>query len=228
MNLAAIRAELESDQAWRQEEIRHLQNVATAIPSVEEQERFRRPLVLMLYAHFEGFSKFALSVYVNAVNQTAITCNQANYAIAAATLSDLFHALRDPLRKCEEFRRDLPDDTQLHRFARDREFIERVSNFENRQVRIPERVVDTESNLSPIVLRKNLFRLGLKHDQFVEQEKQISQLLNIRNNIGHGAMKDGVPPDLYQKLRDDVFKVMDAISQEVTQALKDSLYLRKN
>ena len=49
-----------------------------------------------------------------------------------------------------EFRRDLPNDTKLHRFARDQEFIERVADFIIRLVNIPEHVVDTESNFNPV------------------------------------------------------------------------------
>lgn len=228
MDVAGVRAELENDQAWREEEIRRLQNVVAGLRSQDEQEKFRRPLVLILYAHLEGFCKFALNLYVNEVNKTRVSCKDANFAIAAAALSDLFHALRDPQRKCEEFRRDLPDDTQLHRFARDREFVERTTDFGNRNVQIPDSIVDTESNLSPITLRKNLFRLGLKHNQFEDQEPQIQRLLNIRNNIGHGSMKEGVSADLYREIRDDSFAVMNAISVEITAALKNEMFLRAN
>src|SRR5215510_14403809 len=120
MNIADLWAEIEEDQAWRLDEIRFFQNQLTLIPNEEKHDQFRRALILLLYAHFEGFCKFVLSLYVNTINGEDITCGEANHTIAAAALSDLFQTLRDPGSKCPEFRSSLPDDTQLHRFARDR------------------------------------------------------------------------------------------------------------
>src|SRR5947207_897222 len=120
MNLGRLWAEIEDDQAWREEEIRFFQNRAVSVADPNEQDQFRRALVLLLYAHFEGFVKFSLLLYVGAVNSAGVRCDEASYAVAAASLADLFAALRDPTRKCPEFRRDLPDDSALHRFARDR------------------------------------------------------------------------------------------------------------
>jgi hypothetical protein len=39
-------------------------------------------------------------------------------------------------------------------------------DFTIRPVNIPDHVVDTEANLNPVVLRKNLYRLGLPYDLF--------------------------------------------------------------
>jgi len=55
MNLAALRAELEADRAWREEEIRVFQNRGSVIEDAEELNRYRRALVLLLYAHYEDF-----------------------------------------------------------------------------------------------------------------------------------------------------------------------------
>ena len=115
MNIAELRAELEADRAWREDEIRNFQNRGAAIPEEQEQKRYRRALILLLYAHFEGFCKFAFTLYATAVSSSGISCGEANYAIA--TLAGLFRDLRNPEKKSELFRRDLPDDAKLHRFA---------------------------------------------------------------------------------------------------------------
>jgi hypothetical protein len=226
MNIAEIRAELENDQGWRRDEIRSLQNQGSSIEDLEQQGQFRRALVVLLYAHFEGFCKFALTVYVNAVNKTGIRCAEANYALAAASLADLFAALRDSTSKCPEFRFTLPDDTHLHRFARDREFVERVADFENRKLEIPEDVIDTESNLKPVVLRKNLFRVGLTHDQFAFLDGDIHRLLNSRNKIAHGEARSGIKSTEYEALRAAVFYIMDSVTAGVMQALLEERFLR--
>jgi len=226
MNLADLRAQLEEDQAWRDSEIRAFQNYGATIQDEEELKRYRRALVLLLYAHYEGFCKFAFSLYAEAINQAGVTCGEASYAIAAASLADLFRNLRNPQSKSDLFRRELPDDSSLHQFARERNFVELSSEFEKRPVSIPEDVVDTESNLKPVVLRKNLFRLGLPHDQFEQFDGDINKLLNIRNGISHGSLKDGVEKKLYEELRTSTTTVMSRLSAGIMKALSDKTYLR--
>jgi hypothetical protein len=57
MNLADIRAELEDELQWRLEELRLLKNQLADLRTEQQRDRFRRVLVIMLYAHFEGFWK---------------------------------------------------------------------------------------------------------------------------------------------------------------------------
>jgi hypothetical protein len=226
MNAPEVRAELENDLTWRQDEIRFFQNQAAQLPTEQQQNQFRRAVVMLLYAHFEGYCKFALSVYVNAVNRVGIQCHQANYAIAASSLADVLSALRHPGSKCDEFRNALPDDAALHLFAREREFIERIAIFDARPVAIPDTVVDMESNLKPVVLRKNLFRLGLALDTFEPVEGQINRLLQTRNGIAHGVTKAGLELKAYEDLRDAVNSVMQKITAEITSAIVEQKFLR--
>ena len=87
MSILELRGELEAEMAWRHDEIRFFQNQGADLDDEHQQEQYRRALILLLYAHFEGFCKFALTLYVNAVNQQGIKCAEANHAIAAASLS---------------------------------------------------------------------------------------------------------------------------------------------
>ena len=159
MNLPDLSAQLESELAWRQEEIRFFQNRGTMLLRQEEQDQYRRAVVLVLYAHFEGFCKFAFDLYRTSINGEQVACNEASPAIAAAGWARLFKELRDPSTKCAEFKHALPDDGKLHRFARDREFMERSVEFSRLPVTIPDDFVDTESNLKPVVLRRS-FSVG--------------------------------------------------------------------
>jgi hypothetical protein len=226
VDISSVSAEIEAEQTWRYDEIRFFQNQSTNLAD-DKQDQFRRVLVLLLYAHFEGFCKFALSLYVNNVNAANIKCGEANYAIAAASLSDLFKTLRNPDKKCPEFRNTLPDETDLHQFARHREFIEQSSSFEDRPVNIPETVVDTESNLKPVVLRKNLYRLGFSHDQLMHVEGDINRLLNYRNKIAHGESTSGINLEDYDTLRLAAFTIMSEVKRLVLEALRNRHYLRQ-
>jgi hypothetical protein len=226
MDITAFRAELEGDWAWRIDELRFFQNIGSTITNLDEEDRYRRVLVLILYAHFEGFCKVALGTYVNAVNRLGVNCGEANYAIAAAGLADLFRELRDPNRKSDLFRRTLPDDAKLHRFARDREFVELTDHFGERAVNIPDYVVDTESNLTPVVLRKNLFRLGFDHDLFAHLDGDVNRLLGYRNNIAHGAAKAGMDRKTYEALRDAVIRIIHEVTALIAQSFQEKKYLR--
>ncbi|BFM40527.1 MAE_28990/MAE_18760 family HEPN-like nuclease [Synechocystis sp. LKSZ1] len=156
-----------------------------------------------------------------------ISGGEANYAIAAASLSDLFNTLRNPEKKCPEFQRTLPDDAELHLFARDREFIEQTTSFDNRPVQIPERVVNAEANLKPVVLRKILYRLGFSHDQLSNVEGEIHRLLNYRNKIAHGESSSGINLDEYLALREATFKIMDEVKRLIIEAIQNRHYLRQ-
>lgn len=220
-----IRAELEADLEWRQRELRFFQNHGS---SLDEQDllQYRRALILFLYAHLEGFCKLAFSLYVRAVNESGTLCSEASYAIATASLSDVFRALSNPKRKSEYFRRQLPDDSKLHRFAREVEFVERVSEISGRPVSIPDTVVDTESNLKPVVLQKILFRLGFQHDKFDHLRADMDRLLNYRNNIAHGSMRAGIEPKTYDSVKKSVLGIMEEIRLGIIDAIQNRSYLR--
>jgi len=220
-----FRAQLEEEFEWRSTEVRHFHNLCEECVTDDEKKQFRRAVVLLLYSHFEGYCKFALSLYASAINGSGLKCREANFAIAAASLDDVFLKLRHGSGKAPEFRNSLPDDTKLHQFARDREFIERTSEIMDRPVQIPETVVNTESNLKPAVLRKNLYKLGLPYDQFESLEPSISKLLEVRNKIAHGESRAGIERPLYESLRDSALGVMTGITSGVTQAWDEKWFL---
>lgn len=226
MNLPELWAEIEADQAWRQDEIRFFQNRLSDLDSESDKNQFRRALILILYAHFEGFFRFALAHYIRTINRENVSCKEARSALVAATMAEVFRDLRNPNSKCAEFRNTLPDDAKLHRFARDKEFVERFQQFEGRRVNISDDAVDTESNLKPPVIRKNLYHLGFAPDKFAAFEGQVNKLLAFRNPISHGETRKGVDAANYESLRDAAFDIMDAIKRDIMQAIEKREYLR--
>jgi hypothetical protein len=225
MNLESIWAQIEQEQTWRTDEIRFFDNQASKLKE-DDQDKFRRANILLLYAHYEGFCKFVFTIYVDTVNNEGISCNDANFSLVAATLESVFKELRNPDSKAVEFKHSLPEDRKLHVFARDKRFIENSATFQHRTVLIPETVVDTESNLKPVVLRKNLYRLGFPHDGLQDLEGDISWLLKIRNEVAHGANGRGVKSKDYEALRRVAFNVMDTVKRYVMDALTSKGYLR--
>ncbi len=225
MDLSSLWAQIEQEQTWRTDEVRFFDNLVSKVTE-SDKDRLRRANILLLYAHYEGFCKFAFSLYVDAINGEGLECLDANYALVAVTLDTVFRELRNPEGKATEFKGSAPDDKKLHIFARDKEFLKKIADFDKRKISIPEGIVDTESNLKPTVLRKNLYRLGFRHDSLEFLEGYIHILLRTRNEIAHGAHGIGVVQGKYERVRDATFEIMNQVKRFVMNALKEKEYLR--
>jgi hypothetical protein len=217
--------ELEEDRASREQEIRLIENIISKSTSEQEQNMLRRSLVLLTYAHLEGFSKFALMAYAASVNALRLSCQDASIPLVALSLSSVFAALRDLNSKHPEFAR-LVDDRELHLLARERSFIENFERLTSRLVEIPDRAVDTKSNLSSIVLKRNLYQLGLQYPIVEKHGGTIDRLLGVRNAIAHGdKLKTPKQRDIADYLA-ATFDVMKFIQEEIFVALRDKAYQR--
>ena len=226
MNLAELWAEIEYEYSWRDEEIRFLENCTSGLRDEESKKRIRRATILMLYAHLEGFCVFSFRHFIRAINSEKIAAENASFAIAAAACSKVFAAMRDSNTKCELFQNALPDDSKLHRIARDQEFVERIAEVAGIQVELVDDIIDTESNLKPVVLRKNLFLLGLPNDAFKHLDGTIHRLLNLRNKIAHGERKDGIDSREFNVLKHAVREVMRDVKSLIMKHLADQTFLR--
>ncbi len=225
IDVAALRAEMELEREWRDREMRDFRNRVAAIAGDDERRIARKGLVVMLYAHFEGVSKALLAMYANNVNRLGLKVSDASYAISAASLSDVFVVLRDPQRKCPEFADLLPDDSALHRFARDKDFIEAVWRVAERSATLnTDNVVDTESNLKPVVLRKILFRLGLDPEVVRPWEGSLHWLLNKRNDVAHGSRRLGFEEKEYAEVEAAVARAVDGLVSAITDAAARRAY----
>ena len=223
---AAIRAELELELDWREAEIRFLENVAASLSEIEKAQ-YRRSLIVLIYAHLEGFCKAALSTYAEHVNQAGCKVVDVDWPIAAASLGMVFKRFRDNDLKSALFRRKLPHDAKLHRFCRERDFLEQLSEFEAQDVDIPvDEVVDTESNLKPVVLKKMLYRLGLDHDLADQWSGELNRLLALRNNIAHGASKRNIQSKEYTELRTTWSTVCHKLMIAIFDAARAQAHLR--
>jgi hypothetical protein len=211
--------ELEDEQRIRLEEIHFLQNICAALPSEDQQNRMRRAMVVMLYSHFEGFAKFTFELYRRTVDDQNLKCCEVKPALATAALKDLFKAFRNPDQGSSLLPKVLQDLGELRPLAIERAFVEQAWDFGQRIASIPDTFVDTESNLKPIVLRKNLYRLGLPHDLFEELEGSIHKLLNYRNSIAHGARLSGLDETEYKELFDTVVRIMDELKKAILAAI---------
>lgn len=226
MRVDTVWAQLESDMAWRQAEIRALKNLHTATIKESDRMHIRRAMLVMLYAHTEGFCKNTFTTYVSAINQAKVCCSDVIEEIAAGAFNEIFHALQYGDRKRKVFHKPPPDDDALMIFCRRAEFFTELPAFLRRQVLLPDTAVNTEDNLSSKVIRRNVVRLGLPHDLLESHYEDLDELLNRRNNIAHGGGGDPVRTTDYERLQKSAFQAMDELALTIAVAIENTHYAR--
>ena len=230
MDYDIVSSELEEEFSWRYTEIRKLQNILSLLLDENEKKVYRKSLVVMLYSHFEGFFKFTFLYYIAKINAQKYKRKQLNKALITASMNTEFLAYENLDRKCKIFQRQLPDDTEIHRYSRRIDFLDAFSEFLERIASIPDNVVDTESNLKPIVLRKILFRLGFDSSIAKKYDNSINRLLSYRNDIAHGGGKfrQGFTNDDYTDIKNSTLQLMNDIKELVAHSLRDESFLADN
>ena len=227
MTLADIRAQFEADLTWRHDEIRHLRNQLFAVADSPTQNSLRKALVVLLYAHFEGFCGTCLGIYAQVINQSKLQRRNVHDCIAAGSLARLLNALCNSTAKAKEFKRKLPEDTGLHRFARHAEFAGALVDVLEEPVMLEvDEIIDLESNVSPIVLRKNLYRLGFDPGAFSAHDGALTQLLTARNQIAHGRREDSIDMAVLERLDRAVNAIETGLIALLIDAIANKRYSR--
>ncbi len=131
MTADELRAALEVELAWRQEELAFFKNQLSDITE-ENKNKYRKCLVLILYSHLEGYIKICLQTYVQYINSQGLTRKDVNTGLMVASMHKEFIAYENLDRKCEIFRKELPDDARLHRLYRRVDFRRRLRILKNR------------------------------------------------------------------------------------------------
>jgi hypothetical protein len=158
-----LRKQLELEMEWRQKEIRLLHNQLSSITDEDERKSYCKSLVVMLYSHFEGFFKAAMSIYIDKINEKNFLCNKVSNYIAAASLIDIFKALNDSGKPCSFFSVTHPN-PKLRTYCRHVYFLNGMNTLLDQPVNLTADIIDTESNLKVHIMGKILFRLGFPYD----------------------------------------------------------------
>ena len=221
-----FRAELEEELRWRQEELVFFKNQLSNIESEIDADRYRKSLVLILYSHFEGYVKIALQTYIKYINSLSLQRKDVIPALAAAGMNREFLAYENLDRKCSVFKTELPDDTALHRFCRRVDFIQQMEEFQNSILHLDDTAVNTESNLRYVILQKNLYKLGIPIDLFVEYKKDIDDLVNRRNGIAHGNAHAGISNMDFSNWESKVQRILSDITRLLYDYANHQRYLK--
>ena len=191
-----------------------------------EKDKYRKSLVLILYSHMEGYIKIALQTYIKYINAQNLPRKDVISGLMAASMNPIFNAYDNLDRKCDIFRRKLPEDSVLHRFFRRVDFLNQLEDFKNAPLIIEDSVINTESNLWYAVLQKNLYKIGLPVDMFEQYHSDIDALVNRRNSIAHWDSHSGVTSQDFLKWEGKIKRVMSDITMLIYDYANRRQYLQ--
>ncbi|VXD13807.1 conserved hypothetical protein [Planktothrix serta PCC 8927] len=201
---------LEEDLNWRETELGILKQQARL--ASKDSDRYRvllRALLAMLYAHYEGFCKFAWDLYLEELQKLGIKRKDCREEIAKLSLQKYLNS----------FKWDLSIDS-FWEFGQTgfQKMLEENLDFSTK--------LDTESNLYPNLLKKNSIQVCLNYQLVEKYEIELKTLVKRRNEIAHG--KQMVIKDLqeYQKYEDAAIEVMHELAISIVDCLDNKSYLK--
>jgi len=163
---------LEKDLQWREAELASLKRLAiNATSNSVTHQSLLRALWALLYAHYEGFTKFAWDTLLDHIQGEKLTKAQLHEQFALLALEEDFSKLRSGL-----------DARSIWQF-----FHNELPAALSAEVEFPEKFrPTTKSNLWPEVFELQITRLGIHCDELHKSWARIKTLVSRRNEIAHG------------------------------------------
>ena len=185
----------------------------------------RKSLILLLYAHFEGYCKQAFQFYIVYINRKQLPLNCVKHGIIAANLNAEFQKLFDTNHKPISIT-TLSNDGSIQLHGRKRNFLIECENITARMTNLDESIINTEANLKPDVLRKILFQLELDCSIIDAYQGEIHRLVNIRNSYAHGERSRYPSQSEYNDYKLAALTTMNNIKNIVEKAFYEQAYLK--
>lgn len=162
-------SQLSSDLRWREEELAILRKQLIQSPAGSAQEKtLLRANLAMIYAHYEGFCKFAIEIYIDALEKLCLRRHELKWPIAAHSLAPLYKELSNTSNQSNFFTKFLDEfDGYLNAEAT----YERPSNI---------------ANLWPDLLSEWLSKFNLGAANILADKALLESLVSNRNQIAHG------------------------------------------
>lgn len=222
-NILEFRSDMEDSLSWRVNEFLALKNLLRSDNSVPVV----KTLIVMLYAHFEGFFKDCLECYIKYINSTNLTLSNFIDTVITASLSREYMAFEDSNRKCKELTSVPPAEEFLHKYHRRRELTKKfTSNYLDKKIRIDEKIINTKSNLDYGVLQENLYILGFDYNYFMDKQNNITKLVRLRNSVAHGSQREPIDFSEFEKIEEDILGIMEEMIKYLYRFCLEEKYLK--
>jgi MAE_28990/MAE_18760-like HEPN len=202
---------LEDDLKWREAELASLKLVAvTSTQNKILHDATLRASWAMLYAHFEGFTKFCWELLFDQIQaeQVEISALKGNFQILA---------LEKPLK---ELKANLSSPSVWQFLTSG------FPAFLSSQASFPVMCrLDTQSNLWPSVFETECQKVGVCADQIQKHNTRIKTLVSRRNDIAHGKTMTIKSVNEYTEYEQAALLVMHDLAIQVLEILDNKAYL---
>ncbi|MFJ4710638.1 MAE_28990/MAE_18760 family HEPN-like nuclease [Streptomyces sp. NPDC088785] len=209
--LSELQDALDEDLAWRRSELHsYLSSIRRAKTESPAQRALCRAGVPLLYAHWEGYAKHCLSIYLQYIGRRRLTYGELHPALVA-----LGH------ESALDSQEGLSATRRITRRAH------ALLSGDATRAQIPwRRGVDTQSNLNSARCFDLFESLGLDASPIQTKTRLIDyELLRVRNEIAHGQYLS-VDADSYEELYIEVLGIMDFVRNTVSAAAENQTYRR--
>ncbi|MET3449216.1 MAE_28990/MAE_18760 family HEPN-like nuclease [Ralstonia sp. 1138] len=201
--------QLSSDLKWREEELAILrkQLIQSSAGSAQEKTLLRANLA-MIYAHYEGFCKFALEIYIDALEKLRLKRCELKWPIAAHSLAPLYKELSSESNQTTFFTKIF---NELESFLNDEATYDRPSHI---------------ANLWPDLLSEWLSKFNLDTANILADKPLLESLVANRNQIAHGkrlTIKSRADLDQYAHA---AMMAMHEVAIGIADALEKKTYRR--
>jgi len=192
---------LDSDLAWRKKELTNLHLDIQTAPPKRIPSSIRAGTVL-LYAHWEGFTKAAAEKYLLYVKSKKLKLNELDNCFLALAVKQKMSSFKSSSKSTMHVK-----------------FIEYIfSPLEDRAQINEKNVIKTNSNLNFSTLQEILTTIGIDCTSFELKENLIdSKLLYYRNNIAHGQELLIEKPE-YEIIHNEVLAMLIEINNRIQNA----------
>jgi hypothetical protein len=201
--------QLYDDLDWRESELASLKkHVISEKPSSSTQLALLRALWCMLYAHYEGFTKFCWELFLNAVENEGVQRIQ--------LISPLLELSID--KECRKLHGDWSTNKLLSFFRTNYPILlTELATFETR--------LETNSNLWPNVFKTECAKINIACETLDRNQVKLKSLVARRNDIAHG--KRMIINNLieYQPYEDAAILVMYDLAVQVADCLDQKTYM---
>ncbi|MGO5444426.1 MAE_28990/MAE_18760 family HEPN-like nuclease [Faecalimonas sp. LCP19S3_D12] len=219
---------IQEDLAWRKMEISQLFRI---LNTAESKEVVTKSIVLLLYAHWEGFLKKSFKYYLKYVSECKIKIKDLTLNFKAIVLKKYAH--------------ECIDNDSLN-LSKEMQFINAQDKMDNKRFKIKidvendldEDIINTKHNLNSKVLKNICDIVGIKYNNSMKARSAYVDaiLLKHRNSIGHaGKMaKDDTREeemlsfDDVQKLKNFVLIMLDYYAKVLVDYTEREFYLASN
>jgi hypothetical protein len=173
-------------------------------------EWIARGAVVFSYAHWEGFVKEASAKYLKLVNSRSLKVEVLQVALQAACLASHFKRAQGSEKV--------------------RYLATLLAEMDNRRCEIfsvtPNKVIDTESNLSSVVFQDLVLGLGLEYGDFYQTRQAFmdEKLLQGRNQVAHGELVTFDADGAMERI-DGVLRLLDSYADQLIDAVRDERFL---